>query len=100
MAEFNFRHALTTTATMELDESELRALDALAGYGDDAFLKMFYDKLGSSYMKPHEKGLIKLFANIRGNVGQPLRDVESARKLLAKAEQERRERLEERLAGK
>lgn len=29
----------------EVDEIEARALDALSGYGDDAFIKVFYEHL-------------------------------------------------------
>lgn len=36
---------------------EVRALDALVGYGDDAFVKVFYEHLGKHYMQPHEAGL-------------------------------------------
>jgi hypothetical protein len=44
-------------------------LDALAGYGAEAFLKHFYEKLGKSYMEPHEKGLRSLFQSIRDTSG-------------------------------
>lgn len=56
--------------TIRLTESEARALDALAGYGVDSFLEVFY-KLGRAYMEPHEGGLRSLFCAIRGHGGIP-----------------------------
>ena len=51
-----------------LTESESRALDALAGYGVDAFLQVFYEHLGQAYMKPHEAGLRSLFESVRSEI--------------------------------
>lgn len=61
----------TTTSTTEvkfeinlqLTELEARALDAILGYEPKAFLKMFYEHMGSHYLKPYEKGLISLCDN-------------------------------------
>lgn len=71
------------TATLTLSEGHLRALDALVGYGDDAFLKAFYVKLGKHYMKPFERDLRDLFAHLRGEVPQALKGVEEARERFA-----------------
>lgn len=79
----HIRHAVTVGATISLDESQLRALDALAGYGTDEFLKVFYKEMGESYLKPHEKGLRSLFATIRKDVPPALSDVDTARQVLA-----------------
>lgn len=51
--------------TLQIDEQEARALDAMAGYGDDAFVKAFYDKLGKAYMEQHENGLRSFLKSIR-----------------------------------
>jgi len=67
------------TATLELTEGQLRALDAMIGYGDDAFLKAFYVKLGTSYMKPFERDLRDLFAELRKAVPPALSEVKKAR---------------------
>ena len=75
-------HEITVTATMILSEHELCALDALAGYGDDAFLKAFYAEMGESYLKPHEQGLRSLFDNVRKVCGPARNQVERARLLL------------------
>jgi len=53
---------------LEISETEARALSALIGYGIDPFKKVFYEKLGETYMKPHEKGLESLFSSIQEQV--------------------------------
>lgn len=70
------------TATITLNERHLRALDALAGYGDEAFLKAFYVKLGKSYMQPFERDLRELFALIRSEVPSALAGINQSRKAL------------------
>lgn len=52
-------------ATIELNEKEMEALLALVGYGTDKFLEVFYEKLGSHYLKPNESELRNLFEEIR-----------------------------------
>ena len=67
------------TATLTLTEGQLRALDAMAGYGADAFLRAFYVKLGKSYMKPFERDLRDLFTAINNQVHPALAGVKEAR---------------------
>lgn len=74
--------SIEITASLTLNEGQLRALDALAGYGADAFLKAFYVKLGKSYMSPFERDLRDLFALIRGEVPAALAGVKKAREAL------------------
>jgi hypothetical protein len=62
-----------------LSEEEARALEALAGYGDDAFIKAFYERLGKAYMGPHEAGLRSLFANATSKLGSALKKIDAAR---------------------
>ena len=71
------------TATLELAEGHLRALDALIGYGDDAFLRAFYVKLGKHYMKPFERDLRDLFSHLRGTLPSALDGVKNARQQLS-----------------
>lgn len=75
---------VSVTATMEFNETELRALEALVGYSDQAFLKSFYENLGTSYMKPHEEGLLSVFASIRKEVPHILRRTTAARDAFGK----------------
>lgn len=63
-----------------VNESEARALDALAGYGEDAFVKAFYSHLGAAYMRQHEAGLRSLLASIREFVPPALGRIDRARK--------------------
>jgi hypothetical protein len=81
MAEIIQLPKVEVTATMSFSEAELRALDALVGYGSDAFLKVFYEKLGKHYMQPHEAGLRTLFESVRGVVPGILSRTDDARRV-------------------
>ena len=80
MAKIKGSAALQVTAEFTFSEAELRALDALVGYGDDAFLKAFYENLGRHYMEPHEAALRSLFESIREQVPPILHRAHEARK--------------------
>jgi len=80
MAQITQQPKVEVSATMTFNEQELRALDALVGYGHESFLKVFYDHLGKSYMQPYEKGLIELFESIRTKVPPILSRADKARK--------------------
>lgn len=73
---------VSITATIKFNEGQLKALDAMAGYGADAFLKVFYEKLGTSYMRPHEANLRSLFSRIAETVPEAMGRVKEARKAL------------------
>lgn len=60
---------VNVVATLSINEQELMALDALRGYGIDTFLKVFYEHLGTSYLKPHEDGLRSFFSATAGAEG-------------------------------
>ncbi len=81
MAEIVQRPQVEVSAVISFNESELRALDALAGYGDEAFLKVFYEKLGKHYMTPHEAGLRLFFNSIREIVPGILGRADDARRV-------------------
>lgn len=72
---------VTATVTIVLSEVEARALEALAGYGDDKFLEMFYKHLGTSYLQKHEAGLRSLFNSARGDVARILGAADNRRKI-------------------
>ena len=65
-----------------LTEAEARALNALVGYGDNAFIGFFYRYLGEYYLQPYEHGLRSLFRSIRNDISPRLDSVDRARKLL------------------
>jgi hypothetical protein len=69
------------TVNAELSENELRALDALVGYGIDPFLKMFYEKLGKAYLEPFENDLRQLFIKIE-SLRPAISEINEARKKL------------------
>lgn len=67
---------------LSLNESEARALHAMTLYGAEPFLKVFYEKLGESALKPHEKGFKTLFEGIRVTMGKHLKQIDDAISLL------------------
>lgn len=73
---------LKIRVNIELTEVEARALDAMVGYGFDPFKKVFYEKLGQAYMKPHEEGLKSLFDTIKKNCGPKLYQIDELKKEL------------------
>jgi hypothetical protein len=70
-------------ATIKLNEAELRALEALVGYGDAPFLKVFYENMGKHYLQPHEAGIKSLFAVIRADLAPILARADAAKKAFA-----------------
>ena len=76
------RARITLEVTATLNEIEVRALDALVGYGIDPFLKVFYEKLGKHYMEPHEKGLRSLFKTINSEIQPGISKINKARSSL------------------
>jgi len=70
------------SVTIVLDESQARALDAIAGYGSVSFLENFYKNMGKSYLKPHENGIVSLFVMIRTDLKKELSLVDKAREAL------------------
>ena len=81
MAKIVGRPIIELSIHITLTESEARAMDALVGYGDTAFLEVFKDKLGSSYMQDHEAGLRSLFTSMRAAFEPWFSKVDKARKV-------------------
>lgn len=67
------------SASLDLSESEMRALDALVGYGTQPFLDVFYEKMGRNYLEPHEAGLRALFSSVTDHVRRHLATIDDAR---------------------
>ena len=76
---------VTFTVTVQLDEDEARALDAMGSYGADNFLEVFYKHIGRHYLSPHEAGVRSLFKHVRGEIGSELYKIDSARKAIEEA---------------
>ena len=81
MAKIVATPTLEVTTQFTVTEEELRALEALAGYGDDAFIKMFYKDLGTHYMKPYEAGLRQFLVSVRSLASPILRKADKAREV-------------------
>lgn len=74
-----------------VDEDEIRALDALTGYSDDAFIKHFKEQLGTAYIQDHEAGLRKFFQTIRSIASSEISIIDRARHDLKEAKEKRKE---------
>lgn len=83
MAEISARPRVDIAINFQVNEAEARALDALAGYGDDAFVKAFYEELGKAYMEKHEAGLRKFLTSIRCSLPPILSQLDNAKKAFA-----------------
>lgn len=70
------------TVQLNLNEQEVRALDAMFGYGVEEFLKTFYSHMGEHYLKPNEAGIRSLFETVRGLMSGPIDKINEARKLI------------------
>ena len=79
MAKIAQRPKVELELVIVLDEEETRALDALVGYGDDAFIAAFKEKLGKAYLDDHEDGLRRFFQSIRQNVPPILERLKKAK---------------------
>ncbi len=90
MAKAIFTPKLDCVVRFEINRSECAALDALAGYGDDAFIKAFYETLGEAYMMKHEDGLREFLKTIREVVGPGLVKVQQAELVLKQREERTR----------
>lgn len=86
MSRITQRPSINLDVSIKLTESEVRALDALAGYGADAFLTEFYQKMGRHYMEPHEAGLRSLFDTIRSELPPIMRRLDAAKQAFSMAD--------------
>lgn len=82
MAKIVSKAQIGVTAHFSIDEEECRALDAMVGYGYDAFITTFKKNMGESYMRGHEDGLKRFFESVRGIVGPAIARVDDARSAL------------------
>jgi hypothetical protein len=80
MAKVLGHSPMAMTVTIERNEQEAGALDALFGYEVDAFLKTFYTHMGKSYLEPYERGFRSLHET-RGMLSGYLERIKSARKV-------------------
>jgi hypothetical protein len=81
MSEVKVIPTVSFKVTIELTENEARALDAMACYGADNFLNVFYKHLGMAYMEPFDDDLRALFEKIKV-IRPAIYDISEARKKL------------------
>ncbi len=72
------------SVTFTVSEDEARALDALAGYGENSAIEAFYTGCGKHYLQPYEQGLRSFLRTIQAVVSPALNSADAARKLLEK----------------
>lgn len=89
MSETKIKSVSSTKLSFEvrltLTEGEARALDAIVGYGPDAFVKWFYANLGKSYLKPHENDMRSFFETVRVEMSRELSKIDNARRAIKEA---------------
>ena len=83
MKRFIQQPYVETRATIELSEVEMRALEALIGYGVQPFLDVFYQHMGKHYLRPHEAGIRSLFKTVGSDIPDVLRRADAARQAFA-----------------
>ena len=83
MAKAITKPEVTVRIQIEIDEVEAAALIDLAGYGVDAFIEAFYEKLGKAYLQKHEAGLRTFLSTITTAVSPVVHQAQKARQLLA-----------------
>jgi hypothetical protein len=76
------RLSVNFEAVLHLTEPEVRAMDALVGYGIDSFLQVFYEKLGKAYMRDHEGGLRTFFESIEKQIRPQLHRMDEVQRVL------------------
>jgi hypothetical protein len=77
----HFTPRVTAKAVMTLDQDELRALDALIGYGVDELIEHFYKQMGKAYLRPCEHGL-RSFLKTAAHASSGIRAVDDAQREL------------------
>jgi hypothetical protein len=79
MAQITQRPTVKLELVFTINEAEARALDALVGYGDDAFINEFKASLGAAYIENHEQGLRLFFKSVRQFMPAALQRADKAR---------------------
>lgn len=68
--------------SLQLTESEMRALIAVTGYGFRSFLEVFYKAMGKHYLEPHEEALKAFFEKVQTEGVSQLKTIDRARDIL------------------
>lgn len=73
---------VTGTITIELNEEEARALNAMSLYGTNAFINAFEENLGKFYFEPYRNGIATLFETANGEVKAYLDQIDKCKKVI------------------
>lgn len=82
MAQINGCPSLKFSFTLELDEEEAKALEALTKYGTDEFIRFFYERLGRECLQKYEPGLRRLFSVAKQQLPPWFKKIEDFRKMI------------------
>jgi len=83
MAKIAARSQIDLVFQFTINEEEARALEDLAGYGTDAFIRVFNKELGKAYMEKHEEGLRSFLDSVQKILPKALGAIDSARKIFS-----------------
>ena len=73
------------TINFELTVKEAKALEAIAGYGVDAFLEIFYPKLGKHYLQANEADFRALLVKIQSSLPNEIAKIDKATAAISEA---------------
>lgn len=68
---------IDTKIILELTVAEAAALNMMTTYGIVEFLKGYKEKLGRTYIEPHEQGLTDLFKTVKETLPSQLTKIET-----------------------
>lgn len=80
MAIITSRPTVQLNLSISLTEEEARALSELSRYDHGTIIKNFYEKLGSSYLQPHEEGMRSFLKSVLEILPPILDNMDSVRK--------------------
>lgn len=80
MTKITAKTEVKVEVTFTLNEIEVRALAGIFGYNVDAFLAVFYQQMGSHYVRPFEEGVRSLHKTINAVCGPVLAQANELRR--------------------
>lgn len=89
MAKVLSTSKITTEIVFQVNESEARAVSALASYDAEGLAKIISTSLGRGFYNDHGIALASFFDTVRAQIRPHLKDVDDARKLLQEAKYNR-----------
>lgn len=81
-AKLNAKTTFEAKMTIELTESEARALNEMTKYGIKSFIEGYRKCLGSHYIDPHIDGLTSLFETIDKTLPNEIYELDKCKKAI------------------